>query len=375
MRRQGLLGMVFAGAWVTAAVLVACSGAEQNDTGSTGATQSANSSAANSTGTGASSGSGTTAAGTGGASTTGTATTTGSGGANAAEVKVAFIGDSGNGSNFQNVLDLALAEQADAIIHNGDFDYGLDADGFFATVDGKVGPNYPYFASVGNHDAPTWNQYSPYLVAHMNAAGVTPDDPDLSDQKFAFHWRGLHIVFVGENGNNDEFAQFIDDQFQPNETEWKICGWHKNQEAMQIGGKGDEMGWGVYENCLAEGAIITTGHEHSYERTKTLTSMMNQTVDPACPDPATICLSPGHSFTVVSGLGGVGIRDQERCLPDTPPYGCNGEWASIYSSNQGATYGAFFIVFNVGGDTTKAHAYFKAIDGTIIDEFDITRTP
>jgi predicted phosphodiesterase len=369
--------MTFAMVSLGAAVLVSCSGAEDNASGSSSSGQggsgqsAANNSAASSTGT---SGTSASSGGTGGAATTGSGATSGSGGANA-EVKVAFIGDSGNGSNFQSVLDLALSEQADAIIHNGDFDYGLDADGFFAAVDGKVGASYPYFASVGNHDAPAWNQYTPYLTAHMTAAGVTPDDPDLSDQMHSFRWRGLHVVFVGENGNNDAFAQYIDDQFQPNETEWKICGWHKNQRNMQIGGKGDEMGWAVYENCLAEGAIITTGHEHSYERTKTLTSMMNQTVDAACSDPAQICLAPGHSFTVVSGLGGVGIRDQERCLPDTPPYGCNGEWASIYASNQAATYGAFFIVFNVGGDTTKAHAYFKAINGTIVDEFDITRTP
>jgi hypothetical protein len=42
---------------------------------------------------------------------------------------------------------------------------------------------------------------------------------------------------------------------------------------------------------------------------------------------------------------------------------------------QGATYGALFIVFNVGGDTTKAQGYFKNIDGDVIDQFDITRGP
>src|SRR6185503_21304629 len=108
---------------------------------------------------------------------------------------------------------------------------------------------------------------------------------------------------------------------------------------------------------------------------KTLTSATNQTVDPSCSDPKAPCVSPGHSFVVVSALGGVGIRDQELCLPDTPPYGCNGEWAAIYASNQGATYGALFMVFNVGGDPLKAHGYFKNVDGAVIDEFDITRTP
>jgi hypothetical protein len=289
-------------------------------------------------------------------------------------VLVAFIGDSGNGSAFKSVLDLVMSENVDAIIHNGDFDYGLDPDAFFATVDSKVGKDFPYFASVGNHDAGAWTDYAAYLEGHMTAAGATVDDADWSDQKFAFKWRGLHFVFVGENGNNEEFASFIDDQLDPAVDEWKICGWHKNQREMQIGGKSSEMGWDVYENCRIHGAIVTTGHEHSYERTKTLISMETQEVDSTCSDAAMECVSPGRTFAVVSGLGGVGIRDQERCEPTTPPYGCNGEWASIYASEQGAKYGALFILFNAGGDPYKAEGYFKNVDGDVIDQFSVVRS-
>jgi len=87
---------------------------------------------------------------------------------------------------------------------------------------------------------------------------------------------------------------------------------------MQIGSKGDEMGWGVYENCRKHGAIITTGHEHSYERTKTMTSTQNQDVDATCSDPKLECVSPGRTFVIVSGLSGVGIRNQDRSMPPTP---------------------------------------------------------
>jgi hypothetical protein len=73
----------------------------------------------------------------------------------------------------------------------------------------------------------------------------------------------------------------------------------------------------------------------------------------------------------VSGLGGRNIRNQDRCLPTTPPYGCNGEWATIYTSDQGTRYGALFIIFNMNGDAYQAHGYFKNIDGQIVDEFDI----
>ena len=41
---------------------------------------------------------------------------------------------------------------------------------------------------------------------------------------------------------------------------------------------------------------------------------------------------------IVSGIAGSSIREQKRCLPTTPPYGCQGEWASIYSADQESCY-------------------------------------
>ena len=39
------------------------------------------------------------------------------------DFKVAIIGDTGAGSNFQSVLDLIKIEGAQFVIHSGDFDY------------------------------------------------------------------------------------------------------------------------------------------------------------------------------------------------------------------------------------------------------------
>src|SRR5688500_4529419 len=44
------------------------------------------------------------------------------------ELKVAFIGDSGYGTGLTSVLNLVAAEDADILIHLGDFDYVYDAD-------------------------------------------------------------------------------------------------------------------------------------------------------------------------------------------------------------------------------------------------------
>ena len=155
---------------------------------------------------------------------------------------------------------------------------------------------------------------------------------------------------------------------------WKICQWHQNQAAMQVGGKTDEMGWEVYEACRKMGAIIQTGHEHSYERTKTLVDITKQTVDMGCAGATELCVGPGRTFVSVVGLGGQSIRAQLRCLPAMPPYGCSGEWAFIYTSNQGAALGAQFITFNAG-DPRKALGYFKNVNGQTVDTFTITADP
>jgi hypothetical protein len=140
---------------------------------------------------------------------------------------------------------------------------------------------------------------------------------------------------------------------------------------MQVGGKSDEAGWGVYEESRRGGAIIATGHEHSYSRTHLLSSMKNQTVDSTeetlmlqMDDPSTP-EDEGRSFVSVSGLGGKSVRDQER----------DGDWwASVYTSTQNATHGALFGVFNFGGDPDLAYFYFKDIEGNVVDEF-LVRSP
>ena len=295
---------------------------------------------------------------------------------------VAFIGDSGYAAGFEAVLNLIKDEGTDLVLHQGDLAYTSDAAGFFAKIDAILGSDFPYLASIGNHDTGSWPSncgrangcYTNFLTARMAANNIVPDDADLDDEKYAVTYQGLRIVFVGQNGNNEEFAQFINDQMAGHDNIWKICSWHRTQKEMQIGDKSSQMGWDVYNNCLNLGAIIATAHEHSYSRTRTLIAPETQTIDPACPDANAVCVEQGKTFVFVSGLGGEEgrIDDQNRCLPTIFPYGCKQEWANIYTSSQGANFGALFITFNVDGDPYKAHGYFKDIDGNVVDEFDIT---
>jgi len=171
---------------------------------------------------------------------------------------------------------------------------------------------------------------------------------------------------------NLEYASFIEDQLKNNNSVWSICSWSKNMNTMQLGKKIDTTGWEVYNACKDGGAIIATAHEHSYHRTKTLIDIENQIVDPDWSNPNELRVKEGSTFVFVSGIGGHSIRDQERCLPYSYPYGCNDEWAKIYTSNQDATFGSLFCDFNADGNPNKAYCYFKNIDGEIVDEFNIT---
>lgn len=314
--------------------------------------------------------------------------------------KVAFIGDTGLGNNFTSVLNLIKTEGAQAVMQQGDFDYAYNPAGWWGRIDSVLGTNFPYFVSVGNHDQLSWNEgcgdpdgcYAKFQKDRLARIGVTPDSPDLNDQLYSVSYKGLRMVFVGLQGNSigtSTYAPYIQSQLQSDNHIWKVCSWHKNQATMQVGSKTDEMGWAVYEMCRQQGAIIATAHEHTYHRTKTLTNIQGLTVDTTQhplvggvpSNQNSVLVSPGKTFVFVSGFGGNGPRNQDRCLPLTYPYGggagCNYIWANIYTTDQATSinaspFGALFISFNVDGNQNKARGYFKTITGQTVDQFEIT---
>ncbi len=284
--------------------------------------------------------------------------------ATAANLKVAFVGDTSTGSNFQSVLKLVKDEGASALFVQGDMSYSGNASGWWDAVDSVLGTSFPVFIAQGNHDVSSWSKYLPRAAQHLGGATRVQGD---HDAQYKTTFKGLVAATIKKGDSASKISSFL-----ANDTHlWKLCLWHENQRAMQIGGKTDEMGWPVYEECRKQGAIIVTAHEHSYERTKTLSSMQNQTISSSCNGQSDLCVGSGRTFVTVSGLGGNSVRDQERCTPTSYPYGCNGVWGSIYANQQGATYGAQFITFYVDGNAKKARGYFKNINGKMIDSFTI----
>lgn len=288
------------------------------------------------------------------------------------DLKVAFVGDQGLGSNAVAVLQLIKDEGAHMVIHSGDFDYDDDPIAWDQQITSVLGESFPYFANVGNHDLPEWDGYQDLLEKRLNkvsgascvgAYGVNA----------SCTYKGLFFILSGVGTLGADHAEFAQAELEKDESLWRVCSWHKNQTAMQVGGKEDDVGWEIYEICREQGAIIATGHEHSYSRTKTLIDFEDQTVDPDWDDPAQMRLSWGSTFAFVSGIAGESLRNQNRCLPAIYPYGCNQEWAKIYTTisppeeGGAANYGALFCTFN----EATADCYFKTIDDKVIDQFDI----
>jgi predicted phosphodiesterase len=280
-----------------------------------------------------------------------------------ANLKVGFIGDTDSGTSFKGVLNLVKNEGASALVVQGDMSYSSNPTAWWNALEAVLGTSFPVFISRGNHDDGSWSSYLPKAANHLGGAARVAGAHDAS---YKTTYRGLVIATIKKGDTGANITPFL----QGDSHIWKICSWHQNQAALQVGDKGDEMGWNVYETCRQQGAIVMTGHEHSYERTKTLTNMASQTVDPTCATPSLLCVGPGRTFSSVVGLGGNSVRGQSRCLPSTYPYGCSGTWAFIYTTQQSATHGAQFITFNTD-DPKHATGYFKTINGATVDTFTI----
>jgi hypothetical protein len=291
--------------------------------------------------------------------------------ATSANLKIAFIGDQALGPNSVAVLNLIKSEGAEAVMHSGDLDYTDNPTAWEAQINSVLGPDFPYFVAIGNHDELAWrgpNGYQQYVINRFNRVGITWTG-DLGVQS-TFHYKGLFFVVTApgissgfDTGNSDTY---IRDHLAADNSVWSICSWHKDMKLMQVGGKEDETGWGVYEEARKGGAVIATAHEHSYSRTHLLSSMMNQAVVSIS---NTLTLTKGNSFAFVSGLGGHSVRPQllsgawwagisaATCLAGDPVCQPNGN------------FGALFGVFNVDGQPNKAFFYFKDINGRIVDSF------
>jgi len=279
------------------------------------------------------------------------------------DFKVAFFADQGLGTEAEDVLKLVKSEGAELVVHSGDFEYKSSPDAWEKQIDDILGADFPYFASIGNHDEDAWggsNGYQSKIYDRMRRVNVTTCSGEVGVNEVC-SYKGLVFVLSGAGTKGTNHARFIEESFGVHGGIWRFCSWHKNMKKMQTGSKTDETGWDVYEKCREMGAFIATGHEHEYSRTKLLSNFQKQTIA----NQTDIVMRPGVSFAFVSGVGGYGVRDAIQSLHS--PY-----WATALDAKAGLRSGALFCEFNKHNESRAAYCYFKQIDGSIRDQFNMT---
>ena len=297
-----------------------------------------------------------------------------------AGLKIAFFGDQGLGGPSRQALELIKREGADFVLHLGDFDYDDNPAAWEQLMNDGLGPDYPWFAVVGNHDTDAWDGYSDVIQRKLSTIG----DAECTGEpgvKHACTYRGVHFMLSGVGLLGTGHEEFLRDELEASEHVWKICGWHMNQQDMQLGEKSDATGWGVFQECQKAGAMVINGHEHSYSRTLTLTDIGNEAQGHgALSEFNFITLSPGRTFVVVNGAGGQGLRSYKSDLHDDDTW-----WANMYTTNwefrdgNGGTAfnlldpsGVAFLEFGIGGDPRRVRGYYKtAIMDRTVDEFEV----
>ena len=332
------------------------------------------------------------------------------------DLKVAVIGDSGYGPRADAVLSLIRREGAQLVLHQGDLGYDEDNpespvlwhSGVERILDTSVDGRFPYLYSVGNHDVKFWDQAEPKGYGRLLRERTAQTDGLECDGELGVNaactYQGLFIILSGAGTKGEGHGTFMARALDENQSYlWRVSSWHKNQHDMQAGGKGDEAGWDVYRESQRGGAIIVTGHEHSYSRSYTLTDLGNRAAAyGAIGDARRMEVAADKTFVLVNGLGGKSGRDY-HCGPHED----DTWWASVFTRNYWLRNGeaieknctkqesdrevppgsdpllqfvqtvseyadgAAFITFHVDGDPRLARGEFITVDGHRIDDFEI----
>ena len=278
--------------------------------------------------------------------------------------KIAFIGDQGLGASAKAVLWMIKSEGAHAVVHAGDFDYADKPREWEKQINGILGPDFPYLSVIGNHDRRKWrgpDGYQQWIERRFNRLGIAWEG-DLGVQ-CRFRYKGILFVFVAPGEIGSDHDDYIRESLRNNRAIWRICAWHKNMRPMQLGGSLNATGWGVYREARRGGAIIVTGHDHTYGRTHLLESIRHRKV---ASESDTLRVTEGRTFVVVSGLGGRSIHKRKQ-------FPLGNWWKGIHTADRGADYGALFGVFNVDGRSNRADFTFKDITGKVVDRFTVIR--
>ena len=153
--------------------------------------------------------------------------------------KVAFIADQGLGSDAISVLELIRNEETDMVLHQGDFDLQNNPDMWMQQIDNILGSDFPYFASVGNHDVLAWEGYRSKLQSRINKIEGAICTGDIGVNS-ACTYKGIFFVLSGIGTLGSNHISYLRTELTNSNAYWKICSLHKNQRLMTYskGGRG-----------------------------------------------------------------------------------------------------------------------------------------
>jgi len=288
---------------------------------------------------------------------------------------IAYVGDVSVESNAatEALYVLIRSEGAEALVIQGDLDYTDAPEKYDALLSEYFGDAFPVFPSAGNHDEKAWPGYS-RIIAERWRRGKITTCAGLAGEAHVCTYKGIVLVQIapGVFGSwqtpDGDALPFLNETLPLySSSRWLTCSFHKNQVSMQLGGKDDDVGWPVYERCREAGALIATGHEHSWARTYLLDGMETaHRAETSPPNNATFLpLAKGRSVVFCNGLGGRSVRENTRCNAGQCPW-----FASMEASKSARPplAAALFCSYNDGGNINRTRCYLKAIAaGDVVD--------
>lgn len=317
------------------------------------------------------------------------------------EVKVALLGDTGVGTGFGSVLSLVASEKADVVMINGDFGYGSAPASWKKKLEASIDINaFPIIGALGNHDVSQASQYVTIFAGlRTNQNGL--ETACTGGKKVA---QGQDIILVDEVctfGNVSIIASgigqvlnktYLEDRLAGklksiSDDQWKLVGYHYTLTEMNPGLKSSSATYRFFDLIRQAGAIGAQAHTHSAMASCPISSVFAKGAPVRCHSAFDFDLEdrfvgPGVGMYVDSSLGGVDVRPRGRCKT-VGEKGC-GHMVDLITQD-GYTrvdgfkktnfnrFGAMFMIFNYGGDPSRALVYYKSVDGQEIFRFFITR--